>query len=435
VAIIMAGAGGIDAIQTMVTPSIDYSLWHVDDGFLKAKNDPIRGTFRPTMPTAKDMDVRLPEHPANTGDANGMYGISTRVLSDAQQKMPPEAAINKRPANEGSLNYILDPKGCDHLPYMQSGNWKPALGTGDPPALARNWEWSHERAVGTTVSQTAYTYDALKPGAKKPTWTLHFGLNATRPTFGKMKSPLSAHPCTATLAHEMAMDKEVFSPFRTTVQKSLSTPPVRAVPVWGGDTWELNTPLLSHTSGGRGSVSRNSSRGSRKLQTASGVPNSKEPNYCLPHNLLGCMLCSMTKTSKSPGLEVYSLENVGGSDSTDAPQPPLSQQSTVSSMLSGIDFGRVASPLLEDKRKDNFILARSCKNLDGVGRSLVVLPEKWGPLKHLIKDEMTARALMNGKVKRGVLSEAPKHIMQHLHAQMRSHPDSSWQPNCFPVVQ
>jgi len=30
----MAGAGGLDSIQTMVTSNINYALYHVEDGFV-----------------------------------------------------------------------------------------------------------------------------------------------------------------------------------------------------------------------------------------------------------------------------------------------------------------------------------------------------------------------------------------------------------------
>lgn len=396
----MAGAGGLDAIQTMLTPSIDYALWHVEDRFLKADNSPIRGTFRATMPMAQDLDVAVPHHPAFTGSDDGMYGMTTRNLSAKQRQRPPGLLYQTRPENAGTQVYTIDPtERSSNMPFLQKGKWTNTKNTTDPPALQRNWTWTHERDVRTSLSDTAYTYSKLEKGWKKPTWSMHFGLNASRPTFGKIKCPASAHQAPATLAHEMTMDKELFSPFRTTMQPSLSLLPSRSVTPAGGE--------LVH--------SKQRSRGSRAGSRASRAPTGNA--------------------------EVQSMEDIRPETSATSEYFDFQQQSDLMSVLSGGggDFGRVASPALggssPQSNSKKVVIARSCKELDGIGRSLVILPAKWAPIQHLIKDELTARSSLSSKTQRQVLSEAPKHIMRHLHAQMRSHPDSPWQPTCFPVVQ
>ena len=275
------------------------------------------------------------------------------------------------------------------MPFLQKGKWTNSKGTIDPPALSRNWAWTHERDVRTALSDTAYTYSKVDKGWKKPMWGMHFGLNASRPTFGKMRCPASAHQAPATLAHEMSMDTELFSPFRTTVAPSLSMPHSR-----------------SATPSGELVHSRQGSRGSR---------------------------ASRRRTAEVQSTEDLRPETSGTSEPFDFQQP-----SDLMSVLSGGDFGRVASPALGGSSQQDgskkVVIARSCKELDGIGRSLVILPAKWAPIQHLIKDELTARSSLSSKTQRQVLSEAPKHIMRHLHAQMRSHPDSPWQPTCFPVV-
>ena len=413
----MAGAGGMDAIQSSLTGSIDYALWHVEDRFMKADSRPIRGSFREHMPSAEDLNVPVPQHPAHTGDDNGMYGKTTRYLSPAQQKRAPALSVGSRPQNPGSQLYTIDPlEKSSKLPFLQKGKWSQAKGGIDAPALARHWAWSMERDVGTNLSDTAFTYSSVAPGWKKPIWPVHFGLNAARPTFGKIKCPQSAHQAPATLAHEMSMDKELFSPFRTTEQPSLSMPPSRSV-----------TPMLS------GAASRQGSRVSRGSDKISLRPRSRglpeEP--CLPHDVLGCMLCL-----SSPPADVQSME-VRGLDCTSerALSPGVTQQTSQSDVFSMVsaDFGRVASPAARQNATEKVILARSCPALDGIERSLITLPQKWGPLQHMIKDEVVARDFLQSKTQRQVLHEAPKHIMRHLHAQMRSHPDSPWEPTCFTV--
>ena len=411
----MAGAGGVDAIQTMLTSSIDYALWHVEDRFMKAENQPIRGTFRPKMPMAEDLNIPVPQHPANTGDEHGMYGITTRHLSPAQQKRPPSLSVGSRPENAGTLTYTIDPlEKSSKLPFLQKGKWSRSKGNKfvDPPALARNWAWSQERDVGTNLSETAYSYEKLQPGWKKPSWSMHFGLNAARPTFGKIKCPQSSHQAPATLAHEMSMDKELFSPFRTTVEPSLSMGPSRSV-----------TPMLSGTASSRAAsrVSRGPDR--IQLRTRSrGLPD--EP--CLSHSVLGCILCiPWQPLDHFQSMEIHQPRP----NSNQIERPP--SQDEIFSMMSG-DLERVVSPAPSQMLNDKVILARSCSALDGIDRALVILPKKWKGVELLIKDEATALSGLQQRTQRQVLAAAPKHIMRHLHAQMRVHPDSPWQPTCFP---
>lgn len=389
------------------------------------------------------LHTHVPPHPANTGNDLGMYGKITRNLSPAQSKRPPAMSVHSRPANPGTEVYTIDPLGkSSKNPFLQKGKWRPARNTIDPPALARNWGWCQEREVKSSLAETAYDYSSLKPGWRKPTWALHFGLNATRPTFGKMCAPLSAHAAPATLAHEMSMDKELFSPFRTTVEMSLATPPPRSLPVWTGNHWEPDGSLMS------ASLASGPSQSSKKLRTAEGgVPDPRDEHACLLHNLLGCMLCATSERARRsrtvnvqripdsrPTSRGGSLQDPSFAESRKSFEMQV-EPSDVSSMLSAVDFGRVASPASGRQPASKLIHARSCMALDGTERSLLILPDKWGPIKHLIKDEVQARVSMHDKIQRQVLSESPKHIMRHLHAQMRNHPDSPWQPICFPVVQ
>jgi len=411
----MAGAGGMDAIQSSLTGSMDYALWHVEDRFMKASSRPIRGSFRSQMPSAEDLNMPVPQHPAHTGDDNGMYGKTTRHLSPAQQKRPPNLSVGSRAENPGSQIYTIDPQEkSSKLPFLQKGKWCITKGGIDPPALGRNWAWNSERNVGTNLSDTAFTYSSMEQGWKKPVWSIHFGLNAARPTFGKIKCPQSAHKAPATLAHEMSMDKELFSPFRVTEQQSLTIPASRSA-----------TPMLSAPASRQGS---RFSRGSDKIlrPRSRGLP--EEP--CLAHDVLACMLCL------SPPADVQSLE-VNGPDrmSERTLSPDLTQQLSQSDVFSTMsaDLVRMSSPAGRQNATERVILARSCPALDGIERSIITLPQKWGPLQHLIKDEIVARHSLQSNTQRQVLQEAPKHIMRHLHAQMRSHPDSPWEPTCFTV--
>jgi hypothetical protein len=384
----------------------------------------------------------VPAHPANTGDDQGMHGVTTRNLSPAQTKRPPALAVLSRPANAGTNVYTIDPLGkSGKMPFLQKGKWGPSHGTIEPPALGRNWAWRQEREVKSSLGETAYDYGKLPQGRQRPTWNLHFGLNAARPTFGKMAAPQSAHSSPATLAHEMSMDKELFSPFRTTVEISLATPPPRSLPVWSRNHWEPDGPLMSESVGARPGT-----QSSRKIRTAEGgVPDAKVDHACLLHNLLGCMLCSTSERArKSKPVQMQSISDSMPDASGESRDPSFSESrqiemhvepSDVSTMFSAVDFGRVASPASGRQTPSKLIHARSCMTLDGTKRSLLILPEKWGPIKHLIKDEVQARNALHDKAQRQVLAESPKHIMRHLHAQMRNHPDSPWQPICFPVVQ
>jgi len=363
----------------MVTSSIHYALYHVEDGFLKAANPPLRGSHRPgNVVMAEDLNIPVPAHPANTGD-KGMFGMRTRVLSEVQQERASQS-VESRPMNAATKIYTIDPlEKSSKMPFLQKGTW-----ASGPNQLSNNWSWSHERNVQTSLSDTAFTYSKVEQGCKQPMWGLHFGQIATRPTFGKLKCSQSAHQATATLAHEMAMDKQLFSPFRTTVKPSLSMASSRSVtPMWSAETG-----------------SRQSSRASRKA--------------------LSPQVQSMD----------HYLRSEAGAEVLDTPQ-----HSDVFSMFSGEDFGRVASPAFGQNTSNKVMLARSCGALDGIQRSVIVLPDKWVPIRHMIKDEVTARALLIQKTQRQVLAQAPKHIMRHLHAQMRAHPDTPWQPTCFGVVQ
>ena len=419
---------------------------------------PIGGSYHP-LPTNKDMKVRVPSHPANTGSEDGLYGKPTRNLSETQLKHPPAVNATKRDARPGTTDYNLDPLGkAGTSPFLQSGTYRTAKNTTELPAIACNWEWHQERDVPSRLSETAYSY---APGKKRLTWGIHFGLMQSRRTFGKMKSPMAAHSATASLAHKMAMDPQLFSTFRTTEQPSCSTPAPRSVPVWSGKSWADATPLLSQIDSSRGSnLGLASSRSSQKIRTAAdaGAPDPVAEHYCLPHNLLGCLQCSKSeRTRKGIGqVEVLEFEDHRPrsraqtewsevSDRSQSFSQQLSQPSTaeageapaenVSSVLSSIDFGRVRSPAEDESGPNKFILARSCRHLDGTRRSLVVLPEKWMAVQHLIKDEKQARQSLGKANQRKVLREAPKHIMRNLHAQMREHPDTPWQPLCFPLVQ
>lgn len=416
----MAGAGGLDAIQTMLTSSINYSLYHVEDRFVKAENHPVRGTHRPgDVVMAKDLDVPVPVHPANTG-GRGMHGRPTRNLSETQNRKPAGLCglVESRPMNAGTQIYTIDPLGkSSKMPFLQKGTWTCSKGTNDPPALARHWAWSHERNVQTNLSDTAFTYSKVDQGWKRPIWGMHFGQIGTRPTFGKLKCPQSAHQSPATLAHEMSMDKALFSPFRTTVQPPLSMLPSRSVTPMRMDMLGPGSHTdcgLSHTDhginiqGGEGAHERSgqASRASRSRAS---------------------------RGTLSP--EVQSMDDLRSEPETGAGSFDTQQQNDVFSILSGVDFGRVASPAFGQNTSNKVILARSCGAIDGIQRSLIVLPDRWGPIKHMIKDEVTARTSLLKKTQRLVLAQAPKNIMRHLHAQMRAHPDTPWQPTCFPVVQ
>ena len=134
-------------MQTHLTGNIDYALWHTTDKNLKAKNVPIGGSYHP-LPTNKDMKVRVPSHPANTGSEEGLYGKPTRNLSETQLKHPPAVNATKRDACPGTTDYNLDPLGkAGTSPFLQSGTYRTAKNTTELPALACNWEWHHERDV------------------------------------------------------------------------------------------------------------------------------------------------------------------------------------------------------------------------------------------------------------------------------------------------
>ena len=375
----MAGAGGLDPIQTMLTSSIDYALWHVEDTFLKqGGSQPIRGSFRET----KDVNVEsLPEYP-NTGNNDGMYGMKTRNMSSVQRKLPPGITIPPKETTAGSKEYTIDPlkKGNVMDTMVQKGHWQQANDPYEPPALGRSWEWRRERNVGNSFSETAFTYDRLHPGSKKPTWGMHFGQIDARPTFGRIRCISSAHQATPSLVGDMSMDKQIFSPFRTTSELSRSMPPSRSA-----------TPDVSLVSG-------QSSRQSRR---------------------------SRLQTSESKRIDANRAETPAKSDSFVMAQP---------SDLMSIISDRVASPP-STVDETTVLHARSCSALDGIERSLIVLPPKWAHIKHLIKDEFTAKKILVEKTKVEVLKEAPKNILHYMHAQYRSHPDSSWQPNCFPVAE
>lgn len=412
----MAGAGGMDAIQSSLTGSMDYALWHVEDRFMKASSRPIRGSFRSQMPSAADLNMPIQQHPAHTGDDNGMYGKTTRHLSPAQQKRPPNLSVGSRAENPGSQIYTIDPQEkSSKLPFLQKGKWCIAKGGIEPPALGRSWAWNIERNVGTNLSDTAFTYSSVEQGWKKPVWSIHFGLNGARPTFGKIKCPQSAHQAPATLAHEMSMDKELFSPFRVTEQQSLTIPASRSV-----------TPMRSAPASRPGS---RVSHGSDKIlrPRSRGLP--EEP--CLAHDVLACMLCLSSSPAGVQSPEVNWPDRM--SERTLSPDltQRLSQSDVFSTMSADLD--RVLSPAARQNATERVILARSCPALDGIERSIITLPQKWGPLQHLIKDEIVARQSVQSNTKRQVLQEAPKRIMRHLHAQMRSHPDSPWEPTCFTV--
>lgn len=115
--------------------------------------------------------------------------------------------------------YTLDPheKHDDFHATMQKGSWAINTAGGEPPSLARTWKWNNQRTVETALSRTAYS------GPNQPNWALHFGLNATRPTFGRLKPERSSHPAGPTLAGEMKMDQTVFSPFRTQTNEHVLT--------------------------------------------------------------------------------------------------------------------------------------------------------------------------------------------------------------------
>jgi hypothetical protein len=163
------------------------------------------------MPSAEDLNMPVPQHPAHTGDDNGMYGKTTRHLSPAQQKRPPNLSVGSRAENPGSQIYTIDPQEkSSKLPFLQKGKWCITKGGIDPPALGRNWAWNSERNVGTNLSDTAFTYSSMEQG-----WKSRYGPS----TSGSMQR---ARPLAKSSVHNRRTKHRLLSPMRCQWTKSFS---------------------------------------------------------------------------------------------------------------------------------------------------------------------------------------------------------------------
>jgi hypothetical protein len=301
--------------------------------------------------------------------------LSTKSPERAQQ-LPQSRSYG---ANNDGSRYHLDPehKAAD-VPGVQKGDWEPVRSGNEPPALARTWRWVSHRKVGTTISETAFSGSDPR---FDPTWNIHFGIAATRPTFGRLKGEIASHAAVPTLAENMSMDQTMFSPFRTV------TPSVN--PGTAGGTRRSSAPDPWSEAGKRSPLS----------SRAPTRPFSRQSGGASP-------------------LRLGSPPGVGQGHGPDFGSRRLVSRGSQASSVAKLEDGKL-------------VMTRSCTSLDGYDRSVVVLPASWAHVSKNIRSEKVARALVSREAQLQVLHDSPGKLMRALNSHMRTHPDSAWQYMCM----
>mmetsp|Transcript_44640 Transcript_44640/g.106143 ORF Transcript_44640/g.106143 Transcript_44640/m.106143 type:complete len:363 (+) Transcript_44640:124-1212(+) len=361
----MASAGANDAIQPTSCSSLDYGLWHAHDDPAGESSAPLKEFLPADLPYT----VRQRSSDSVRFGELSRQRLTIKGPGKARELMLERSDSKRFPDKNNGTTYQLDPKGTATANYaVQKGDWEVVRSGIEPPALGRTWRWISKRKVGTTLSETAFSGSDPR---FDPEWNIHFGLNATRPTFGRLKGEVCAHSANASLAENMTMDQALFSPFRTTTP-SINPGSPAAVRAAISTAWAEGTTFPS--------------LGGRDLNSP---------------------------TSSRPPTRPFS-RNSAGSPSREGLVSRGSQLSSVARLEGG-----------------KLVMTRSCNALDGFDRTVVVLPSAWAHTSKMIKSEKDARTKVARDAQLGVLKEGPEQLMRALNSHMRTHPDSSWQYMCM----